>query len=561
MSETGELPQERMRINETEIDGVRCFWIDTGRPTLAASLMFRQGLADERLIESGWLHILEHLSLHGKGGGPLHVNGSVSMLVTQFDAHGPADGVASHFTSLASALSNPDLSDLERERGVLRAEAQMRGGPVQRAISWRYGARGPGTSAFAEPGLSRATPEALIARAARVFVKQNAAIVLDGRPPEGLRLALPDGEFSTPALAVPCDDELPAAYVDDAGVVLSGLVKRSMGATVFPYVVERALRERLRNQAGAAYAPWSVYERVDNEHALVLAGSDVNHEMYPEIVKAVMANLTQIDGEGLPADHVRETVDSMLQAMRDPYNSFGMVASAANAFFEGREPKNLEELLDEVSAVTSETLAGDWSSFRESMLLGVPGKATWDDELPMLRVPTHKPRSGGRRFRHRDWPATGFELRIDDRSIQLSENGEARSASVDEIEAVISFSDGARNIITGDGWNVFVEASEWTDGDQALAIIDRVVPHDRQLVQPARPGMVPHDRMGAAKRWWKGLVRNSRAPAAMWIFLGLAIAFVVVGIVMVRPLAVGVGGYWAYRNGKGLLEARKKDTT
>lgn len=40
-------------VHETAIDDVRTFWVDSGRPTLAATLMFRVGLADETLATSG----------------------------------------------------------------------------------------------------------------------------------------------------------------------------------------------------------------------------------------------------------------------------------------------------------------------------------------------------------------------------------------------------------------------------------------------------------------------------------------------------------------------------
>ena len=73
-------------MQQTTIDGVACFWVDTGRPTLTARLLFRAGSADEPLHESGWLHLLEHAVLHGRGGGTLHVNGFVSPLITAFDA-------------------------------------------------------------------------------------------------------------------------------------------------------------------------------------------------------------------------------------------------------------------------------------------------------------------------------------------------------------------------------------------------------------------------------------------------------------------------------------------
>src|SRR4029079_17894115 len=50
-------------VRETEIDGVLCFFVDMERPLSSAHLLFRTGLADEPLHESGWLHLLEHLAL------------------------------------------------------------------------------------------------------------------------------------------------------------------------------------------------------------------------------------------------------------------------------------------------------------------------------------------------------------------------------------------------------------------------------------------------------------------------------------------------------------------
>src|SRR6187549_1835372 len=124
-------------LHETEVDGVRCFWVETSRPTLTAVLVFRFGIVDEPITESGFQHVLEHLALRGRGGGALHVNGQITLLETAFDAHGPAELVSAHFAEVTSWLSAPTFEDLARERGVLRAETDVRGGgPVQRALGW-----------------------------------------------------------------------------------------------------------------------------------------------------------------------------------------------------------------------------------------------------------------------------------------------------------------------------------------------------------------------------------------------------------------------------------------
>ncbi|MBO0845303.1 MAG: hypothetical protein J2P22_07820 [Nocardioides sp.] len=40
-------------VHQTRVDGVRCFWVDSGRPTLSALLLFRFGIADEPIVEAG----------------------------------------------------------------------------------------------------------------------------------------------------------------------------------------------------------------------------------------------------------------------------------------------------------------------------------------------------------------------------------------------------------------------------------------------------------------------------------------------------------------------------
>ncbi|HET8768285.1 MAG TPA: hypothetical protein VFM86_13260, partial [Pedococcus sp.] len=73
-----------IELHRTEVDGVPAFWVDSGRPTLTAALVFRWGMVDETLPETGWTHLLEHLALHGRGGGALQVNGMVSLVHTRF---------------------------------------------------------------------------------------------------------------------------------------------------------------------------------------------------------------------------------------------------------------------------------------------------------------------------------------------------------------------------------------------------------------------------------------------------------------------------------------------
>jgi len=494
-------------VKEASVDGVRCFWVETNRPTLRASLMFRQGLADEPLVESGWLHLLEHLALDGKGGGALSINGSVSLLQTTFDAHGPADLVATHLASVTRWLRDPDLSRLEHERGVLAAEASMRGGASSRAMGWRYGARGPGVINLDEPGIGRASDEALRARAGRVFTRGNAVLVLDGPPPKGLTLDLHDGPLLRPATAVPCDDTLPAVYHEHAGIVLSGVVKRSMGAVLIPYVLERMLRDRLRHEAGAAYAPWSDYQGVDDDHAVVLAGSDVSSEKAPGVFSDIARLAHTIRDDGLPSAIVDEAVELRVQAINDPYNSMGMAYAAASYALSGDEPKTLEEIVAENRAVDAFSLQGDAFAFTQSLLVGAPSSTVVLDGWPILVPPSSVPLSASPRiFKHRDWPASKDELWITDDLVHASFGTYSRSMRFDAIEAILTFGDGGRYLVDRDGWGLWIEPFEWADGDIATAVLDKIVPFTKHCPQPARE-VTPRKRMPAIKRWTGGLRR------------------------------------------------------
>ncbi len=470
-------------LHDTEIDGVRCFWVDTGRPTLAAQLVFRQGVADEPLPESGWLHLLEHLALHGRGGGALQVNGSVSLLLTSFDAHGPPAEVADHLREVTAWLVDPRFVELERERGVLRAEAETRGGPVTGALGWRYGAQGPGVCAYPEPGLARATADPLRERASRVFTAGNAVLLLDGPPPDNLRLELPDRRLQAPPQAIPCEESLPAAYVDGPGVVVSGVVSRSHEATFVPDLLQRQLRRRLRDEAGGAYAPWAVYEPVDDDRAVVVAGSDLLPELHKTIATVVTELAKDLARRGPEAAALQELVVQRTQALHDPYAAFGVALRAGHAVLNGREPQTFDEIREELTATDVERVRGHLAEFSASMLVGLPPEAD-NLFLRKLELIPESPQARRRTFRNVNWPADRGELVVAPDRIELRAGGDARGAAVDDVIALFAFADGGRHVLRSDGYGINVDPRVWRRGEDAVAEIDRIVPADRHLPVP-----------------------------------------------------------------------------
>ncbi len=487
------------QVVQDEVSGVRTFWVESGRPTLSASLVFRHGMADETLATSGWLHLLEHLALHDRARGGLSVNGSVSLLTTQFDAQGSPEEVAGFFAELVRWLGDPTFGELDRERSVLRAEAALRGpNEVGAALLGRYGATGPGLSGYHEPGLSRATAGELSALAARVFTQGNCALVLDGAPPAGLRLDLPPGAVQTVPVAHPTGETLPAAYLIRSGIVLSGVVQRSPAATVLPQVLRAAFTDEFRHSDGAAYAPWAYYEPVDADHAVVLAGTDANDVLLRSIVDRSLAQLHAISRGRFRVQHVRDAVAQTVQATTDPYRLPALAMRSAVEHLRGREPQPLEEILDELHAVNTAEVAHVADTMRSGLLLGIQGKARWSQDLPMQSMPTTPGRTAGRAHRSRNFPAYRHRLVVGDDAVQLgSDLGHLTIRRVD-VAGLFVFRDGARAVVDRAGWSIAVEPTMWVAGETAVRCVDAMVPEDLHIPMLDRD----EDAVPQPASWW-----------------------------------------------------------
>lgn len=532
-------------MQHTTVDGVDCFWVDTGRPTLTARLLFRVGSADEPLHETGWLHLIEHSALHGRGGGALSVNGFVSPLVTGFDAHGPAEDVARHLSDLALALRDLDDDRTLRERDVLRAEGELRGGPGVRAFSWRYGARGPGVVGLGEPGLGRATGERLRELSTRVLTRGNAALVLDGPVPAGLRLDLPEGPLLPIRQAHPCQQRMPAWYVDEA-LVLSGVVTRSSAATMLPDVLERGLRVRLREEAAGSYAPWATYEAVDADHALVIAGSDASRALMPTLSHQARLLVHEMAADGPDPAWLEDVKALRRQAILDPYAQVGSALRAAHDHLRGRAPLTREETLAELEATSVDDVRDAARELASTLLLGLPAGATPPTDIPRVVQPVERGIVTGHRFRRADWPATAHALVVDDEDAHLLDGDQYTCYHARDIAGMLCWPDGGRHLVTFDGWGMTVEPEHWRGGRRAVELLDGMVPAARRLPMPEREPIGRPEVPNPLSRWWSALSRpwSAGGMAILGVLLVLAgVVPLVLGVTVPLGWAVGLGVY------------------
>ena len=514
-------------VRETVVDGVRTMWVDSGRPTLLATLMFRAGRADEVLTTAGWLHLLEHLALHGLHRGSLAVNGSVSTLETTFTFHGPAEQVVTALAEVTRRLTSPDMAELDRERRVLAAEASTRGGPVHRALGQRYGARGPGLAAYDDVALGRATPELLHGLARSVFVASNASLALDGPPPAdlGLDLAEGDGVRSAPA-AVPVEHPR-TAYMEPVGLVLSGVVTRSAAHTFAAHMLEDALRRRLREQDGTSYAPYSLYEAVDADHALVLAGADVSPTTAPSLLGNVIDLTDALATHGPDPEALADVKAAARQAFTDPYNIGFLAHRAAAQALQGRPVEQLEDVLAEHDAIEVDTLVPALSELRDSLIVGAPpGTAPHRrltlSEQPVVATPAKGTRSAS-------WPADDHRLGVTDTMLTVGDSRHHYQYDLGDLAGYFTWDNGARRLVLHDGWGFTFVPTAWARGDEHVRRLDDLVKDDLHLPQPDETAPEPAERDHLAERLWRGLVRWSG---------GTTPALLIAAVVLLYPAAL-----------------------
>lgn len=477
------------KLRTTEVDGVPVYWLP-GPGTLRANLWFRAGMADEPLPTHGWLHLLEHLALHGRHSIRTPVNGQVSLLHTAFDVEGEPDDVVAHLRDLCRWLSEPVFSDLDHERRVLRAESSRRGGnPVGSHLLWRYGARGAGLAEYDEFGLYTAEPDGLRELAARAYTQGNAVLALSGPPPAGLELPLRPGPRMPPARSVQCDQPLPGGFAGrpDA-IALSGTAARSTAAGAMLRAFERGLQGGLRHESGVGYSAWSSYELVDADQAMLTVGMDVIPEALPSAVSESIAVLRRLRDRGPDPVELRDDLAAQIRQFGTrPAHQWLPFLAARDALLGTPVTNSVEELAAETDAVTAAQVREVALSVWRDLLVSVDPEGAGDPQLTWLGSPPAvvKP-SDGRRFRliH---PESKGALTVGATGVHRETADGSTSAAYGEVAGMVRYPDGGRQLIRYDGYQVQVEPALWHHGSEAVALVDAAIPPALHIRLPERP--------------------------------------------------------------------------
>jgi hypothetical protein len=536
-------------VRETQVDGVLCFYVDMGRPASAAHLLFRQGFADEPLHETGWLHLLEHLALLDRETLTRPIEGRQTLLLTHFAAFGGPEAITEQVGALARWLTEPDLRLLARERGILQAAAHEPSDGLRRSLTWRYGAAGPGVASYAEVGAIRATEQLLVERSRQVFNASNAILVLDGPPPAGMSVPLPAGEYLHAPAAVPVNRPVPAAYRDEVGLTLSGVVTRTHEAGFLPDILERSLHDGLRRHSGGAYGLWSSMTEVDNEHAVIAAGSDLVPEMLPGLAGAALEVTARLAENGVPRDWVLEAVDNRLRVLESPAAMVETALEGAYAALSGQVPLSYEELLDRLRATNPMRVDEAARELHASLLVGLPQAAPLGRTLKAVTFPDARPVGAGDKHSHVNWPADLTTFSVDEHVAERVTAAMSRTMRIRDVVGLLAWRDGARHLIGRDGAVLEMEPREWVRGKELTKALDAAIAPELQVSMPDRA--VTFQRMSVTERSAMTFARfvNTRiglstmlgvlALLALWAMVG---GHKIVGVVLLL-LAATVGAH------------------
>ncbi|MFN8190804.1 MAG: hypothetical protein U0R78_10280 [Nocardioidaceae bacterium] len=315
-------------------------------------------------------------------------------------------------------------------------------------------------------------------------------------------------------------------------------MSRSPTATVAQDILQRALHERLRGHEGAAYAPWAGYEPVDAGRALLFGGSDVLPVLYSSLVDSILDLVNRLRDEPVPDTWLAEVIESRHQSMRDPYFATALAGRAAHYHLMGMPPQTHEEVVAELLATTTDGVQETLREFAGSLLLGIPGKTTWRDQIPMLSFPETTPQREGRQFKSVDWPASTARLTVGPERIEISDGDVARAVHLRDVAALFVFEDGGRHLVSVDGWGVSVEPSSWRRGPDAVVSVDEVVPRHLHLPLPARHHPPEHASLTRLQRWWGPVRRVTRGRVLMSVVALLMVVGIGLGVAQGRAILV-----------------------
>ncbi|MFD1151073.1 M16 family metallopeptidase [Saccharothrix hoggarensis] len=361
-------------MEQTVVDGVPVYWAEGPAP-MTATLAFGVGTRDESFRTIGVTHLIEHLAMSALPRVHYEHNASVELETTQFFATGKPAQLVEFLDVVCRALADLPLDRVEKEAGVLAAEGSQVTHPTAAALlARRFGTSGYGLAPWAGPGYDRIPAEAVAAHARRYFTKGNAVLTLTGPPPEGLRLALPDGERPARVAQEPLPADGPrwsAENVPCPGLSLTG-PSASAPWNIAMLVLQERLTTTARREKGISYDVGGERADVSPETTERLIWLDAREGREAEVAEILWNTAQRLADDGPDQEEVDHELAAFAELIDDPRLVVARLDLRARAELLGGPYYTDEDWLVELKAVTPEQVAAVMAEGLRTALLVVP---------------------------------------------------------------------------------------------------------------------------------------------------------------------------------------------
>ena len=512
-----------MPVIATLSGGVPAFVADEDGAARAA-LAFRVGTSDERLVESGVTHVVEHLAMHALGRTPHDSNAFVDALRTVFWATGTPDEVRGFLREVCAALHQLPVDRLDLERRVLLTEAaRRRGGAHDELLTYRFGPRSYGVRAYGELGLRRLQPDAVAEWAATRFTAGNAAL-WSTFPLDDLELPLPSGPRLS-AVEPHSVDPLPGRFPGRSALGLDAVVPRSVAVTTAWQILRHRIYDALRVEQAVIYDVAIDTERVGRDGRRLVLLTDPLPEVTYRAGQLLTRVLEQLQQDGVTTEEVDRERTAALRAWEQPGTDAALADIAVLDTLVGMPAGDGTAIRAEQEALTTDDVTSALRDALTTALVSVPDQvvttlplghvARWSRSWEQGRVFLPAPQ-----LAQSSVAAASRRLVIGERGVTLSASErEPVTVRYAECEAVLSWDDGSRRLMGTDGFQIAVLPWEWQDGLDAVDLLGRSAPADR--VVPMGAGDGPPD-LHAAPPALPALPARRQFSSAWW-FLAWAV--------------------------------------
>jgi hypothetical protein len=326
--------------------------------------------------------------------------------------------------------------------------------------------------------------------------------------PTGLALDLPSGvrhPAPAPSSALPVT---PAWFPGSQGIVVwDAMLPRGAKSAVFADVLERMMFRELRQETGLSYTAQTDYQPYGRDGAIVTAVADG----LPENQGAVLGTLVDVlatlrAGRVDPAD-VSAVADKRVTEMRHAEDVAGRLPGQALNLLAGRAVEDVEQVIEQVRAVTAGDVAQVAAAAWQSGLLMSPVRA---GHLGFAAAPSQS-ESAVRGYAHPSLEGPGEVLVVAPDGVSVLDAGNTVTVRYVDCSIVRAWPDGGRQLVGGDGIVVRVEPSLFADGHRAVAAIDAATGPVRVFQPPRDPDDIPRPQPRAAQRSGGGNASGSRA--------------------------------------------------